>query len=73
MHNWILSHRQFGPLIEDWNRSGVIRPRAKRLATLSIVAVFGISLALNVKTTVLIIQAVVLSCVLIFLWTRPSR
>jgi len=73
LHNWILSHRQFGPLIEDWNRSGVIRPRAKRLATLSIVAVFGISLALDVKTTVLIIQAVVLSCVLIFLWTRPSR
>lgn len=72
LHNWILSHPQFGPLIEDWNRSGVIRPRAKRLATLSIAAVFGLSLALDVKTTVLIIQAVVLSCVLLFLWTRPS-
>lgn len=72
LHNWLLSHRTFGPLIEDWQRSGVIRPRAKRLATLSIVAVFGLSVALDVKTTVLMIQAVVLGCVLIFLWTRPS-
>lgn len=72
LHTWLLSHPQFGPLIEDWNRSGVIRPRAKRLATLSIVAVFGLSLALDVKTTVLIIQAVVLSAVLIFIWSRPS-
>lgn len=72
LHNWILSHRQFGPVIEDWNRSGAIRPRAKRLATLSIVVVFGISLALDVNTTVLIIQAVVLSAVLVFLWTRPN-
>lgn len=72
LHNWILSHRQFGPVIEDWNRSGAIRPRAKRLATLSIVVVFGISLALDVKTTVLIIQAVVLIAVLVFLWTRPN-
>ena len=72
LHTWLLSHPQFGPLIEDWNRSGVIRPRAKRLATLSIVAVFGLSLALDVKTTVLIIQAVVLGAVLIFIWSRPS-
>lgn len=72
LHSWILSHPQFGPVIEDWNRSGAIRPRAKRLATLSIVAVFGLSIALDVKTAVLIIQAVVLSCVLVFLWTRPS-
>lgn len=72
LHTWLLSHPQFGPLIEDWNRSGVIRPRAKRLATLSIVVVFGLSLALDVKTTVLIIQAVVLGAVLIFIWSRPS-
>lgn len=72
LHTWLLSHPIFGPLIEDWNRSGVIRPRAKRLATLSIAAVFGLSLALDVKTTVLIIQAVVLSGVLVFIWSRPS-
>jgi uncharacterized membrane protein YbaN (DUF454 family) len=72
LHHWLLSHKVFGPMIEDWQRSGAISPSAKRAATLSILLVFSISLALGVKTTVLIIQAVVLSAVLFFLWTRPN-
>ncbi|MBO9395345.1 YbaN family protein [Shimia sp. R9_2] len=72
LHNWLLSHKLFGPMIDDWHRNGAIRPSAKRAATLSIMLVFAISLALGVKTTVLIIQAVVLSAVLFFLWTRPN-
>ncbi len=72
IHAWLLSHPIFGPPIEDWNSRGAIRPGAKRLATLSIVAVFLLSVILGVKTTVLIIQAVVLSAVLIFIWSRPS-
>lgn len=72
LHDWLLTHPTFGPPIEDWNQHGAIRPAAKRLATLSIAAAFGISLFLGVKTTVLIIQAVVLSLVLLFIWSRPS-
>ncbi|MBO9407349.1 YbaN family protein [Shimia sp. R9_1] len=72
LHNWLLCHKLFGPMIDDWHRNGAIRPSAKRAATLSIMLVFAISLALGVKTTVLIIQAVVLSAVLFFLWTRPN-
>lgn len=72
MHGWLLSHKLFGPMIDDWHSSGVIRISAKRAATLSIVAVFGISLLFGVKTTVISIQAVILSAVLFFIWTRPS-
>jgi len=72
LHNWLLSHPTFGPPIEDWQSRGAINPAAKRIATLSIALVFGISLALGLKTTVLVIQAVVLSCVLVFIWTRPN-
>ncbi|KPA19832.1 Inner membrane protein YbaN [Shimia sp. SK013] len=72
LHHWLLSHKTFGPMISDWNRSGAIRPKAKRAATLSIVAVFGLSLVMGVKTTVLVIQMVVLSAVLFFIWTRPN-
>ncbi|TDK44438.1 YbaN family protein [Antarcticimicrobium luteum] len=72
LHNWIVSHPQFGPVVEDWARSGAIRPRAKRLATLSIAAVFCLSLLLGVGGTVLAIQAIVLSAVLTFIWTRPN-
>lgn len=72
LHNWLLSHPVFGPFIDDWNNSGAIRPRAKRLATLSIGAVLGLSLLLSVPVFVIIIQIVTLSAVLTFIWTRPS-
>lgn len=72
LHSWLLSHAQFGPFIEDWNSSGAINPRAKRLATWSIAVVFALSLAIGVPVFVIVVQAVTLSCVLLFIWTRPS-
>lgn len=72
LHNWLLSHPTLGPPIEDWQARGAINPKAKKIATLSIVAVFGISLVVGLKPAILIIQAVVLSCVLIFIWSRPN-
>lgn len=72
LHHWLLSHPRFGPVIDDWNRSGAIGPRAKRLATLSIAAVFGLSLALGLSWKIVSIQAVTLSTVLLFIWTRPN-
>jgi uncharacterized protein len=32
MHKWLMGHRTFGPIITDWQRHRVIRPRNKRLA-----------------------------------------
>jgi len=72
LHNWLLSHPGFGPVIDDWNRSGAIRPRAKRLATLSVAAVILLSLALEASWFIIIIQCVTVSFVLLFIWTRPS-
>ncbi len=72
LHNWIVAHNVFGPMIMDWRDHGAIRPGAKRAATLSIAAVFGLSLLLGVPTHVLSIQAVVLTGVLVFIWSRPS-
>ncbi|MFV0514597.1 MAG: YbaN family protein [Jhaorihella sp.] len=72
LHHWILTHRTFGPVIEDWNRSGAIRPIAKRLATVSVVAVFALTLILGVSKIIVIIQGVVLTAVLAFIWSRPN-
>lgn len=72
LHHWILSHPTFGPVIEDWNRSGAIRRRGKRLATLSIAAVFGLTLILGLSWKIVIIQGLVLGAVLAFIWTRPN-
>ena len=72
LHTWLITHRTFGPMILDWQNSGAIRPAAKKAATVSVAAVFGLSVLLSLPSHVLIIQAVTLSCVMIFIWTRPN-
>ncbi|WP_377191888.1 YbaN family protein [Ruegeria meonggei] len=72
LHTWLITHRTFGPMILDWQNSGAIRPAAKKAATLSVAAVFGLSILVSVPTQVLIIQAVVLGAVMTFIWTRPN-
>lgn len=72
LHNWLLTHPKFGPFINDWNSSGAINPRAKRLATLSAGVVIGLSLALGMSSFIVIIQSITLGCVMLFIWTRPN-
>ncbi|WP_170790205.1 YbaN family protein [Ruegeria lacuscaerulensis] len=72
LHNWLITHRTFGPMIIDWQSSGAIRASAKKAATVSIAAVFGISVLISVPGYVLAIQAIVLGAVLTFIWTRPN-
>lgn len=72
LHSWLLSHPTFGPPIVNWQERGAISRRAKIAATVSIAAVFAISLVLQVGWTVLLIQATVLAAVLTFIWTRPE-
>lgn len=72
LHHWLVTHKRFGPAILDWNERGAIRPTAKRLATVSILAVFALSLVMQLRPMILIIQAVTLGAVLMFIWTRPN-
>lgn len=72
LNSWLLSHKTFGPMIHDWNRGGTISQNAKRAATISIIAVVGISVAVGVPQHVIVIQIVTLTCVLLFIWTRPN-
>ncbi len=71
-HAWLMSHPRFGPAIEDWRASGAISRPAKRLAVASILAGFGLSLALGVSGTVLAAQAAVLIAVTVFILSRPD-
>ncbi|MCW1955779.1 YbaN family protein [uncultured Lentibacter sp.] len=72
LHGWLMSHPRFGPSIADWQERGAISKSAKRMATVSIGAVFLLSLAIGLKLSVLAIQAVTLGCVLVFIWSRPN-
>ena len=73
MHAWLLSSKMFGPVIRDWERDGVIRPKAKALSLSMMALLFGYTLFF-VKVSVPI-KAVVASIGLstaAFIVTRPS-
>ena len=72
LHYWLLSHPILGPPIENWQDRGAINPTAKRIATISIAAVFLFSWVLGLRTAILLVQAAVLCLVLIFIWSRPN-
>jgi uncharacterized membrane protein YbaN (DUF454 family) len=72
LHNWLTTHQIFGPMILDWQRSGAIRPPAKKAATVSVAAVFGLSIIMSAPPHVLVIQLVVLGGVMVFIWSRPN-
>ncbi|MEO1595628.1 MAG: YbaN family protein [Pseudomonadota bacterium] len=71
LHDWLVQHQTFGPLIANWREYGAISRRAKWVSLASMVAVFGLSLALKVPTHALVIQAVVLSASAVFVMSRP--
>ncbi len=72
LHGWLLSHPQFGPLIEDWRRHGAVSRRAKLLAILTMSAALLLTWAAGYSLAVLAVQAAVLCGVAAFLLTRPE-
>lgn len=72
LHTWLITHPTFGPSILDWQERGAISLKGKRIATLSIAVVFLISVVMGLRPMILGIQAITLSAVLVFIWSRPS-
>ena len=72
LHQWLLDHRVFGPLIDNWRRHGAISRTAKAMSILSMLAILVISWLMGVAAVVIGVQAVVLACAAVFILTRPS-
>lgn len=72
LHQWLLQHPRFGPLVRDWRERGAIPPRAKRNAVIALAIVWGISWLIGVAPFVLAIQAAVLAVVAAFILSRPD-
>lgn len=72
LHQWLLNHRVFGPLIDNWRRYGAISRTAKATSVLSMLAILVISWLMGVAAVVIGVQAVVLACAAAFILTRPS-
>jgi len=71
MHDWLLNQKTFGPLIKDWQSQGAINRKGKWLSVISMVLVVVISIVLKAPLWLILTQTIVLSCVALFLLTRP--
>ena len=72
LHHWLLAHRQFGPMIRDWQDGGAVSRRAKWLAS----AMMGLSafvmLLLMPDRRMAIPGIVAMAVVAAWLWRRPE-
>ncbi len=71
LHQWLVEHNIFGPLIVNWQRYGAISRSAKMLSVLSMAAVLVISLLMAVPAFVIVVQALVVSACSFFIISRP--
>lgn len=72
-HTWLRTHKQFGPLIQDWEKNGSIHPRAKTTATLLITILFSFSIiVLKIPIWAKSLLIFIAISVLCFIWSRPS-
>lgn len=73
LYSWITGLPYFGSAIIEWERSGVIRPRAKALATIMIILTFSYSLFFtDLRVALKVMLVIIGSCSLTFILTRKS-
>lgn len=72
LHQWLLGHRQFGPLIRDWQAQGAVGRRAKWLATAMMAACAGILFLVAPRASMAAAGTVVMALVAAWLWSRPE-
>ena len=72
LHDWLLHHPRFGPLIRDWRDHGAIRPRAKISAVLVMVAALLLSVLMGLGLRLILVQALCMAAAATFILTRPS-
>lgn len=72
LHQWLLDHDVFGPLIDNWRQHRSISRHAKLMSVLSMVVVLVISWLVGVPMPVIAVQALVLGCAAAFVLSRPS-
>lgn len=71
LHQWLLDHDIFGPLISDWRQHRAISRKTKIASILSMVAILVISFLLDVPTYLIVVQALILGVCAAFIVSRP--
>lgn len=72
LEQWLLNHRQFGPLLRGWHERGAILVFAKYLAGFMLTSSWLVLWLLNMKIGVLIFLAVFFLALMIYIISRPN-
>jgi uncharacterized membrane protein YbaN (DUF454 family) len=72
LHRWLLAHRQFGPMIRDWQAQGAVSRRGKWLASVMMAACGALLFATAPKWWMAATGCAVMAVVATWLWMRPE-
>lgn len=72
LHDFLISHPKFGPILESWQERRAIPRRAKWAASISMAASLGLAVFLGLKPLIIGLQAIALFAVAIYIWTRSE-
>ena len=68
----LLAHRHFGPMIRDWEASGAVSRRAKRLATAMMAVCAVVMFCTAPKLWMAATGTTIMAIVATWLWRRPE-
>ena len=72
LHQRLLTHRVFGPMIRDWQRHGAVSRRAKWLASASMLVAAAIMFLTAPRWWMAATGTAIMALVALWLWLRPE-
>lgn len=72
LHQWLLEHRAFGPMVRDWQARGAVSRRAKRMATAMMALCAVIMFATAPAWWMAATGTACMAAVAVWLWRRPE-
>ena len=72
LHEKLLAHRVFGPMIRDWQAEGAVSRRAKWAATITMALCAGIMFLTAPRLWMAATGTAVMTAVAVWLWLRPE-
>lgn len=72
LHQWLLDHRLFGPMVRDWQARGAVSRKAKRMAVLMMSLCAVLMFATAPKWWMAATGTACMAVVAIWLWRRPE-
>lgn len=72
LHDWLLAHPLFGPMIHDWRATGTVSRKVKWIASLSMAACAALLWLSPTPPPVATGASAIMAVVLLWLWLRPE-